>query len=365
MLAALLIFLLAACGNSGKSAHTSAANVFSENNVTVSSKEFPKNTDVKIEIIKDTAEVEKSLPTVQSVEVYDINAFLGDEKVQPNAAVEVTFPVPKNFDSFKHNIEVYYVSDDGRAEKIDASVAEGKVVAKLSHFSVYAVAVVEKLQFNLAVNAYAISKDGQKIFVSDNNLIFEFDQNDTWITFVEKNKDTGFSVEKDFYGKNDTVYFTENGVKYDVLKSNSYMIKPTDLIEIGMDYACIVAHRETIQTQWFYDISSGEFKVPGYNDPFHKNGKELSLDTKNNTYTIKYICYQKLGSNSRTTVEEVLETGTYTSTDGDTLGATLTLSNGYVLKTSRDNAFVSQLIINSKTITIKTDNLVNFYDIDL
>lgn len=340
---------------------TPSVNVYEENNVTVSTSEFPENTVLKVETVEKTVEIEEIFEEAKDIEVYDINAFLDEEKIQPSSEVKVTFPAPKEFDSLKHTIEVYYIADDGTTEKIDSAIVDGNVVVNLKHFSVYAVIVVEKVLFNLAIDSSAIPVDGKKVFVSDNNVSFEFSQGDTWETFVERNKDKGFSIGKDFYGKKDLVYYTTNGIKYQVVQALfAFEVNPTDLIDKGTDYATIYPQQEDFQCQWLYEISTEEFMVPGYLDPFHKNCKELLLDRNSNTYTIKTFRLQKLAGGSYILLDELSETGTYTSTDGTLLGSTLTLSNGYVLKTTRSDAFTGELTMGDKTITVRADEMNRF-----
>lgn len=361
ILCALLLLSVAACDNKKKPNEPETPKVFTENNVTVSTTAFPKDTVLKVETVNDSVEIKTIFEEAKDVEVYNINAFLDDKKIQPTSEVKVTFPAPQKYDSLKHNIEVYYIADDGTPEKIDSAIVDGNVVVNLKHFSIYAVIVVEKMQFNLAIDSDAILLDGKKVFVSDNNASFEFSQGDTWETFAERNKDNGFSIEKDFYGKKDLVYYTTNGVKYQVVQALfAYEVKPTDLIDKGTDYATIHPQQEVYQCQWLYEISTEEFMVPGYLEPFHKNCKELLLDPRANTYTIKTFRLQKFAGGSYILLDELLESGTYTSTDGTLLGSTLTLSNGYILKTTRSDAFTGELTMGDKTITVRADEMNRF-----
>lgn len=75
--------------------------------------------------------------------VYDINAKAGEYKVQPNGKVKISIKVP---DYYK-NAVIYYVSEDGKLEKMDTKVESGYAIAELEHFSTYAL-VDEKQEDN-------------------------------------------------------------------------------------------------------------------------------------------------------------------------------------------------------------------------
>ena len=330
--------------------------------VIIPTEKFPENTVIKTTVVEDVAPVKAIIKTAKSLEFYDINALVYNEKVQPSGEVEVTFPLPKNYDADKHTIEVYFVSDDGKAEKVQSSVANGAVVAKLKHFSVYAVAVVEKPTFNLAVDADAKGKDGQKYFFSDINLTFAFDENDTFITFAQKNKDKGFSVDKDFFGKEDIVYFTYDGTRYQLNTAYSRVVKPESAVKAALEYACLLPQRASIQTEWMYDVSNEKYTPSDNSDTFDRTAKVLNLDTNEKTYTIKFLMFKSIDSSRYTWDSKILETGTYTSDDGNTLGATLTLSGGYVLKTTRADSFKAELTKDGKTITVNGNYMHIFMD---
>ena len=363
-MALLLFFCLTAC-DAKKNENISSSSNFkpsTETVLTVPTEKFPENTVIKTTVVEDVAPVKNIIKTAKSVEVYDINALVGSEKVQPSAEVEVTFPLPKNYDAGKHAIEVYFVSPDGKAEKVESSVANGAVVAKLKHFSVYAVAVVEKPTFNLAVDADAKGKDGQKYFFSDINLTFAFDENDTFITFAQRNKDKGFSVDKDFFGKEDIVYFTYNGTRYQIYTAYSRVVKPESAVKDALEYACLLPQRASIQTEWMYDVSNEKYTPSDNSDTFDRTAKVLNLDTNEKTYTIKFLMFKSIDSSRYTWDSKILETGTYTSDDGNTLGATLTLSGGYVLKTTRADSFKAELTKDGKTITVDGNYMHIFMD---
>ncbi len=365
LISLILAVSLSACKGEGNIQSVSSTAATEESSVIVSKDAFPQNTEVKVEAVKETAAIAKAIPTAKSVTAYDINAFLDNKKLQPNGEVEVTFPIPSDFDASLHNIEVYYIADNGETEKIEATVSDGGVIAKLKHFSVYAVVVVEKPMFNIAVlieGEYKVELvDGFKYFTSKTNMQFDYNEKETWRTFIERNKDKGFEIGKDFYGKRDAIYYTYNGVKYEVVDAlNVNVIKPDDAITLS-NYAAMIPHRETIQGQWFYDVSNKPFAVEGESEPFDRQGKIITLDIPAMTYIIKHEKLKKISANSFVRNEEIIAEGKYTSSDGDTLGATLTLDNGYILKTTRSDSFSATLIIDGKSKAAKTENHIRFY----
>lgn len=146
LLALSLILTVVGCGKA-KETETDK-NTHTENGVKISTNAFPKDTVLKVETVKaddkkiDT--VKTALPAALKIDAYEITAESKGVKVQPDGSVKVTFPVPKSYDSAKHDIEVYFVADDGTTEKITAKLEKGGVVAELLHFSTYVVILVEK-----------------------------------------------------------------------------------------------------------------------------------------------------------------------------------------------------------------------------
>lgn len=65
--------------------------------------------------------------------VYDINAKAGEYAVQPNGKVKISIKVPE----FYKNASIYYVSTDGKLEKMDTKIESGYAIAELEHFSTY------------------------------------------------------------------------------------------------------------------------------------------------------------------------------------------------------------------------------------
>lgn len=69
-------------------------------------------------------------------ELFDIVIKSGDENVQPNTSVLVSIPLPDGYNPEK--TVVYYVTNDGRLEKLDSHYENGYIVFEASHFSHYA-----------------------------------------------------------------------------------------------------------------------------------------------------------------------------------------------------------------------------------
>lgn len=106
---------------------------------------FDKETVVKAEIIEKTAETYGKVTTAlkevaNKFVAYEITATKNNVTVQPNGTVTATFDIPADFDATK--VTVYYVSNDGKYEELNATVdaSAQKVTATLTHFSTYVVA---------------------------------------------------------------------------------------------------------------------------------------------------------------------------------------------------------------------------------
>ena len=104
---------------------------------------FEQGTEIKIDVIeKDNALFETVKTALGDIAdefvVYDVSAVLNNANVQPGKPVTVTFNIP---DGYGKNVAVFYISDDGVAEKLETAVSgDGKTVsATLTHFSSYAV----------------------------------------------------------------------------------------------------------------------------------------------------------------------------------------------------------------------------------
>ncbi len=104
---------------------------------------FQEGTEIKIEVIeKEHASFEavtKALKKVASKFVaYDVTAVRENVTVQPNGSLTLSFKIP---DGFGKSVAVFYISDEGVAEKLESTVSEdgNYVSTTLTHFSSYAV----------------------------------------------------------------------------------------------------------------------------------------------------------------------------------------------------------------------------------
>ncbi len=154
VLTLLLILLtavgLSACGQNKTTSlpKDSQATVYTENGVEIDKAAFPESTKLKVKPLatndEKIAAVKVAVKNVQFAVGYEITATDNTVQVQPNGTTEVLFPLPEEYDSTKHDITVYYVSDDGQTEKIDTTVKERKIKVHLSHFSTYVVVITTK-----------------------------------------------------------------------------------------------------------------------------------------------------------------------------------------------------------------------------
>lgn len=218
--------------------------------------------------------------------------------------------------------------------------------------------------FQFSVDPQPTIVDGEHLMVSDTNLTITYHPGDTWITFIESNPDAGFYIDKDFYGVEDLVYYLHDGKPYVVLQviaSNHFAKIQLDDVIIHPEYTCVLPHRESIQSQWHYEVSNEPFMVEGHPDPFDRQGKVIILDVDTMTYTIKYEKLQMISALSFVRETEIIASGSYTSDDGDTLGSTLTLDNGYILKTDRSKYYSATLMIDGKSISAISADHCNFY----
>ena len=218
--------------------------------------------------------------------------------------------------------------------------------------------------FQFSVDPQPTIVDGEHLMISDTNLTITYHPGDTWITFIESNPDAGFYIDKDFYGVEDLVYYLHDGKPYVVLQviaSNHFAKIQLDDVITHPEYTCAQPHRESIQSQWLYEVSNEPFMVEGHPEPFNRQGKVIILDVDTMTYTIKYEKLQMISALSFVRETEIIASGSYTSDDGDTLGSTLTLDNGYILKTNRSKYYSATLIIDGKSIKATSGDHCNFY----
>ncbi|MEE1279872.1 MAG: hypothetical protein UHH95_03450 [Oscillospiraceae bacterium] len=149
LLVSLMITCFSACSTKSPSSGSFVPIAQSEQVSVVAQKDvFPENTVVKIKQVSsgksyDTADTALKA-TAEKFAVYDITATSENVSVQPNGTVKATFAIPENFNL--DNVEVVYISDDGKVETLSSLVDKQTktVTAELSHFSLYA--VIEKIE---------------------------------------------------------------------------------------------------------------------------------------------------------------------------------------------------------------------------
>ena len=69
--------------------------------------------------------------------LFDITTVIDGEKVQPNGSVFVKIPLPDGYNAEK--TVVYYITNDGKLEKMDSRVEDGYIIFETTHFSFYAI----------------------------------------------------------------------------------------------------------------------------------------------------------------------------------------------------------------------------------
>ena len=153
ILTIIFIFTLTACAKKENLPENSTPSepvqtVHTENGVEIDKNAFPENTVLKVEPIKSTdkkvSTVKSAIKNTAEVVAYEITAKSNNVAIQPNGTVSVLFPIPEIYNSEKHDIAVYYISDDGKTEKVPTTIDKKGISATLSHFSTYAVVVTLK-----------------------------------------------------------------------------------------------------------------------------------------------------------------------------------------------------------------------------
>ena len=69
--------------------------------------------------------------------LFDITTTIDGEKVQPNGSVFVKIPLPEGYNAEK--TVVYYVTNDGKLERIPSRIENGYIIFETTHFSFYAI----------------------------------------------------------------------------------------------------------------------------------------------------------------------------------------------------------------------------------
>lgn len=144
LLALCLVFAFCSCGKK----NDNTIEVFKDTGIEIDTSAFPEKTVLKVEAVEESCDkfttAKKALPKAVELFAYEITAESKGVVVQPDGSVTVNFPLPETFDNTKHDVAIYYVADDGTTELITSSVADGKIVAALNHFSTYVVVLLEK-----------------------------------------------------------------------------------------------------------------------------------------------------------------------------------------------------------------------------
>ena len=104
---------------------------------------FEDGTTVTVEVIGEGDTFQKVVNAMKNVAeryvAYEFTALKDNVAVQPNGNLGVTFAIPADYST---NVAVYYMTEDGKLEKLDAVVdAENRTITvELMHFSTYIIA---------------------------------------------------------------------------------------------------------------------------------------------------------------------------------------------------------------------------------
>lgn len=114
--------------------------------------EIPESASkISVEVIKDSskiADIDKSLSSAASeteryktVAAYDLSLLdSSNVKIQPNGIISISIPLDGSIANKK--LAVFYVDDNGKATKMDSTVADGVITFTTTHFSEYVIAEV-------------------------------------------------------------------------------------------------------------------------------------------------------------------------------------------------------------------------------
>lgn len=120
---------------------TSLTNIYYGISVDADRDAFPKGTELTVEEILSGEKYDMVQAAIgeksESFKVYDIE-LTGKKNIDINGTVTVKIPLPNDMSAT--GISAYYVSEKGVAEKLDCSVADGYVIFKTTHFSIYVIA---------------------------------------------------------------------------------------------------------------------------------------------------------------------------------------------------------------------------------
>lgn len=130
---------------------------------------FELGTEVKGYEITEGEIYDKATTALENVTenfaVYEFNATKDGAAVQPKEDITVTFDIPYGLST---NIEIYYIAEDGTAEKLDTVIdfENRTATAVLSHFSTY---VLADIPFT-----YGDADDQEGISISDVSAILKY-----------------------------------------------------------------------------------------------------------------------------------------------------------------------------------------------
>ena len=69
--------------------------------------------------------------------LFDISTLVDGKKAQPNGTVMVKIPLPDGYNP--DNTVVYYITNDGKLEKMESKIENGYIIFETTHFSFYAI----------------------------------------------------------------------------------------------------------------------------------------------------------------------------------------------------------------------------------
>ncbi len=169
-LATIMLLCLSACNKNDTSSETHS-NLSTITSNTEATSEIEENRKVKIdssafdEGVVLNAEsytdekINELFSKTKKTEVYQLTAKLNNTAMQPNGDVTVTFPIPEGYDQALHNVAVFYIDDNYKAELLNSQIKDNIVEAKLSHFSLYSVSIIEKSVIETVIAEITGKKD--------------------------------------------------------------------------------------------------------------------------------------------------------------------------------------------------------------
>lgn len=137
-------------------------NIIGEN-VQVDLEAFEDGTIVTADVIADNT-INELFSGAKKTVIYELLASLDNKASQPKDVVKVGFPLPEEYDSEKHDITVFFVDVDNKAEQLKTNIIENRIEVELTHFSKYAVVLVDKGILDSIISKFNenTSSDGNK-----------------------------------------------------------------------------------------------------------------------------------------------------------------------------------------------------------